>query len=467
MSFPRYPDYKGSGVEWLGEVPVHWGVDRLKASIVTSKNGIWGEEPKGDENDTPCVRVADFDRQKLRVELTEPTIRNVTSREREGRTLNKGDLLLEKSGGGENQPVGCVVMYDDERPAVCSNFVARVQLKPGMVSSYWRYVHAAAYAVRLTTGSINQTSGIQNLDQDRYYNERAAFPPPEEQTAIATFLDRETAKIDALVAEQEKLIALLQEKRQAVISHAVTKGLDPNVPMKDSGVEWLGEVPGHWGCIRLKQLVIESVAGPYGASLTKAMYAPDGYRVYGQQQVIADDFSVGDYFISEEKYEEMRRYTVFEGDVLVSVMGTIGKVAVFPPDAPPGIINPRLIRYRCGDQIQPRYLQSVLMCQKHQEHLLLESNGTTMDGLNMATLGGVPIPTPPIDEQAQILKYLKDQAQEFDPLVSQAQSAITLLQERRIALISAAVTGQIDVRGMAGSSIAPDLIASSDYPVSA
>ncbi|WP_428163311.1 restriction endonuclease subunit S [Diaphorobacter sp.] len=211
MSFPRYPECKDSGVEWLGEVPVHWCVDRLKASIVSSKNGIWGDESKGDENDIPCVRVADFDRQKLRVELMEPTIRNLTSREREGRTLNKGDLLLEKSGGGENQPVGCVVLYDDERPAVCSNFVARVQLKPGMVSSYWRYVHAAAYAVRLTTGSINQTSGIQNLDQDRYYNERAAFPPPEEQTAIAIFLDRETAKIDALVAEQEKLIALLQE----------------------------------------------------------------------------------------------------------------------------------------------------------------------------------------------------------------------------------------------------------------
>jgi type I restriction enzyme S subunit len=148
----------------------------------------------------------------------------------------------------------------------------------------------------------------------------------------------------------------------------------------------------------------------------------------------------------------MRRYTVFEGDVLVSVMGTIGKVAVVPLDAPPGIINPRLVRYRCGDLIQPRYLQSVLMCQKHQEHLVLESNGTTMDGLNMVTLGRVPIPTPPIDEQTQILQYLKLQAQEFDPLISEARTAITLLQERRSALISAAVTGQIDVRGLVSAS---------------
>lgn len=451
MSFPRYPEYKDSGVEWLGQVPEHWEVDRIKASIVSSKNGIWGDESKGDENDIPCVRVADFDRQKLRVELTEPTIRNVTSREREGRTLNKGDLLLEKSGGGENQPVGCVVLYDDERPAVCSNFVARVQLKPGMGSSFWRYVHAAAYAVRLTTGSINQTSGIQNLDQDRYFNERAAFPPPEEQTDIATFLDHETAKIDALVAEQEKLITLLQEKRQAVISHAVTKGLNPNVPMKDSGVEWLGEVPAHWSCIKLKHLVVESVAGPYGASLTKSMYASSGYRVYGQQQVIADDFSIGDYYISEEKYEEMRRYTVFEGDVLISVMGTIGKVAVVPKDCELGIINPRLVRYRCSDRIQARYMQRVLMSSKHQEHLYLESNGTTMDGLNMLTLGRVPVPTPPIEEQTAILQYINQKLAEYDPLICKAEALIALLQERRTALISAAVTGQIDVRGCQGA----------------
>jgi type I restriction enzyme S subunit len=204
------------------------------------------------------------------------------------------------------------------------------------------------------------------------------LPPVGEQQAILGFLDHETAKIDALVAEQERLIELLKEKRQAVISHAVTKGLDPLVPMKDSGVEWLGEVPAHWAVVRLKRLMAESVAGPYGASLTKAMYSSSGYRVYGQQQVIADDFSIGDYFISEEKYAEMRRYTVYEGDVLISVMGTIGKVGVVTADAEPGIINPRLVRYRCNEKVLPRYLQRVLMSQKHREYLSLESNGTTM-----------------------------------------------------------------------------------------
>jgi type I restriction enzyme S subunit len=144
MSFPRYPKYTQSGVEWLGEVPEHWHVDRIKRSITSCQNGIWGNEAQQDENDIPCVRVADFDRQRLRVELLEPTIRNVTQKERAGRVLNRGDLLLEKSGGGEAQPVGCVVLYDDPSPAVCSNFVARLKVAADMNSSFWRYLHAAA-----------------------------------------------------------------------------------------------------------------------------------------------------------------------------------------------------------------------------------------------------------------------------------------------------------------------------------
>ncbi len=217
---------KPSGIEWLGYVPSHWELDRLKHSTVSSKNGVWGDEAKQDEYDIPCVRVADFDRQGLSVKLNEPTIRNVIDSERAGRVLVQGNLLLEKSGGGECQPVGCVVLYDDPTPAVCSNFVARIQTAPGMDSSFWRYVHAAAYAVRLNTRSIKQTSGIQNLDASQYFDEIAAFPPQTEQTEIATFLGRETAKIDALAAEQQRLMELLKERRTALISAAVTGQID-------------------------------------------------------------------------------------------------------------------------------------------------------------------------------------------------------------------------------------------------
>lgn len=448
MSFARYPAYQDSGVEWLGDVPSHWHVDRLKASIVSSKNGIWGDESKGDENDTPCVRVADFDRQKLRVELVEPTIRNVTARERDGRTLNKGDLLLEKSGGGENHPVGCVVLYDDECPAVCSNFVARVQLAPGMDSSYWRYVHAAAYAVRLTIGSINQTSGIQNLDQDRYYNERAAFPTPEEQLAIATFLDHETAKIDALVAEQERLIELLKEKRQAVISHAVTKGLDPSVPMKDSGVEWLSEVPAHWEVTRLKfvahvQTGIAKGKDTSGKSTITVPYlrvanVQDGY-------LALDDVATIDI-----EAEQLSRYQLLPGDVLMNEGGDfdkLGRGAIWTGEVHDCIHQNHVFAVR-PHGVSADWLNHVTGSRYAQFYFMGRSKqSTNLASISSSNIMELPVLVPPANEQASVQEFIKHETARLDALKATAEHAIALLRERRTALISAAVTGQIDVRG--------------------
>lgn len=444
MSFPRYPEYKDSGVEWLGAVPAHWAVDRLKASIISSKNGIWGDDSKGDENDIPCVRVADFDRRRLRVELTEPTVRNVTTKEREGRILNKGDLLLEKSGGGENQPVGCVVLYDDERPAVCSNFVARVQVAPGMDSSYWRYVHAAAYAVRLTTGSINQTSGIQNLDQDRYYNERVTYPTPEEQTAIATFLDRETAKIDALVAEQEKLIALLQEKRQAVISHVVTKGLDPNVPMKDSGVAWLGEVPAHWAVLPLKRVSPQQTVG---IVVNPSEYVSDE----GLPFIYGGDISEG-----QINFMSSRRISVEDsllnaktclkaGDLLTVRVGAPGITAVVRPECEGGNCASVMLVRR--GEFNSDWLCFVMNSRVVRYQVEIVQYGAAQEQFNINHAVEFVIPQPPRAEQDALAGFLLCATARLGNLEAEARTAITLLQERRTALISAAVTGQIDVRG--------------------
>lgn len=222
---PNVP-MKDSGIAWLGEVPAHWAVSRFKASIASAKNGVWGGDAMGDANDIPCVRVADFDRRELTAGKDVPTLRNVTESERQGRLLKNGDLLLEKSGGGESQPVGQVVLYVGEAPAVCSNFVARVELMPGMDSRYWRFVHAAAYASRINVRSIKQTSGIQNLDQGQYFDEPAPFPPPDEQVLIADFLDQRTHLFDVLEDKVRKAIQLLQERRSALISAAVTGQID-------------------------------------------------------------------------------------------------------------------------------------------------------------------------------------------------------------------------------------------------
>ncbi|QOW24695.1 restriction endonuclease subunit S [Lysobacter sp. H23M47] len=221
---PNVP-MKDSGVEWLGKVPAHWNVFRFKQSTFSCQNGLWGADPNG-VDDIECVRVADFNRPTLKVNPDIPTLRAVTEKERSGRLLKRGNLLLEKSGGGENQPVGQVVLYDRDASAICSNFVAKIELAPGMDQRFWNYQHHAAYTARVNVKSIKQTSGIQNLDHHQYLDELAVFPSANEQTGIADHLDRATTRIDTLIAKTECSIELLREHRTALITAAVTGKLD-------------------------------------------------------------------------------------------------------------------------------------------------------------------------------------------------------------------------------------------------
>ena len=221
---PNFP-VKDSGVTWLGKIPAHWDVNRLRATVTGCKNGVWGEE--ADEvHDVICVRVADFDRVQFRVVLDNPTMRSIDPKSAQTRRLEEEDLLLEKSGGGEKQPVGAVVMYDHSKPAVCSNFVARMPVAEGHHPRYLTYLHATLYAARINTRSIKQNTGIQNLDSESYLNESVGLPNGREQRAIADFLDRETARIDTLIAKVETAIRHQREFRTALISAAVTGKID-------------------------------------------------------------------------------------------------------------------------------------------------------------------------------------------------------------------------------------------------
>lgn len=448
MSYPKYQSYKSSGVNWIGDIPSHWHIDRLKRSIISAKNGVWGEEPKQDENDIPCVRVADFDRQSIRVILDEPTIRNVVPSDRVGRVLERGDLLLEKSGGGENQPVGFVALYDDEKPAVCSNFVARIQIRNDMDSSYWRYVHAAAYAVRLNTKSIKQTSGIQNLDASQYFDESACFPPLNEQSGIAAFLDHETAKIDELSMAFEGLIETLKEKRQAVISHAVTKGLDPSVPMKDSKVEWLGKIPQHWETRTIAKASTKITNGFVGP--TRDILVETGIPYIQATHIKKGRINFDEsYFVRPDWSSAHSKSILCEGDVLIVQTGAgTGDV---------GLVSLNEVGYNCHALIivatdkkilHGTYLAILLQSTYGQEKLSSIETGAMHPHLNCGEVKFVEVPLPTLDEQLDIVNFVNDESTKFDSLANEAQRAMDLLQERRAALISAAVTGKIDVRGL-------------------
>ncbi len=221
---PNVP-MKDSGVEWLGKIPAHWELNRLGSTVTGCQNGIWGEEPDG-LHDTICIRVADFDRAGFRVRLDTPTLRSIDPELLKSRRLAQDDLLLEKSGGGDKQPVGAVVTFEHDRPAVCSNFVAKLPIADGHHPRYLTYLHAALYAARINTRSIKQSTGIQNLDSASYLNEAVALPRLGEQRTIAKFLDRETSEVDALIAKVSKAIGHLHEYRTALISAAVTGKID-------------------------------------------------------------------------------------------------------------------------------------------------------------------------------------------------------------------------------------------------
>lgn len=215
-----------SGIPWLGEIPAHWTLGRIKDSVARATNGLWGSEPGESEVDVWCVRVADFDRTNQSVTREKMTYRGIAQEEVKRKHLRRGDLLLEKSGGGEKSPVGFVARFDHADLAICSNFVAVVRLAPEMDSRFWQYVHSSNYSTKLTERSIKQSTGIQNLDQSSYFNEIAAIPPLNEQISIAKYLARKLTIIDETSTASVRAISVLRERRSALISAAVTGKID-------------------------------------------------------------------------------------------------------------------------------------------------------------------------------------------------------------------------------------------------
>ena len=255
-AMPKYDTYKDSGVEWLGDIPHDWKLISLKRTIVGCVNGLWGKDPNS-TNDIIVLRVADFERNKLKINDKKLTVRSIPLKDRCWRLLKKGDLLIEKSGGGDKTLVGCVVLFDKDYDAITSNFVAKMTPKDKFDARFLCYLFSALYSSDVNYRSIKQTTGIQNLDSDAYLSEVAAFPLWRTQVAIANFLDQKTTQIDEAIAIKEKQIALLNEHKQIQVQQVVTRGLDPTVPMKNSGVAWIGKIPEHWQVKRLKFVLDE------------------------------------------------------------------------------------------------------------------------------------------------------------------------------------------------------------------
>ena len=435
-AMPKYEVYKDSGVEWLGKIPHDWTLISLNRTVVGCVNGLWGNEPNG-VNDIVVLRVADFERNKLKINDQKLTVRSIPLKDRYGRLLKNGDLLIEKSGGGDKTLVGCVVLFDKTYDAITSNFVAKMTPKDNFDARFLCYLFSALYSSNVNYRSIKQTTGIQNLDSGAYLSEVAAFPLLPTQTAIANFLDTKTTQIDEAIAIKEQQIALLNERKQILIQQAVTQGLDPTVPMKDSGVEWIGKIPEHWIVKRAKYLFNEI----------------DERSVNGDEELLSVSHITGvtprseknvNMFMAED-YSGSK--TCEKNDLVFNIMWAwMGALGVSDRR---GIVSPSygVFRAKAESTFNPIFLEYLLKSTNYIEHYNKVSTGLHSSRLRFYghMFFDMEMGFPSFEEQNYIIEHVQKESDVIDKALSLQEQQIEALKEYKTTLINSAVTGKIKV----------------------
>jgi type I restriction enzyme S subunit len=440
MSFPRYPKYKHSGVEWLGQVPEHWDVISIKwlSPVKRGASPRPIDDPKyfDDEGEFAWVRIAD-------VSACDGVLKVTTQRLSElGSSLSvkiaTGELFVSIAGTVGKPCLSAI------KACIHDGFVYFPALKIDPRFLYRVFEGGACYA------GLGKWGTQLNLNTDTIGSIRIALPPPDELQPVLSFLDRETAKIDALIAEQQRLIELLKEKRQAVISHAVTKGLNPDAPMKPSGIERLGDVPEHWDVTALKRIaaIQTGVAKGKDHGSRKTITVPY-LRVANVQDGYLDLEEIATINIP---VEDLDRYSLRAGDVLMNEGGDfdkLGRGCVWEEQIAPCITQNHVFAVRPRG-VTSSWLSALIGSNFAQFYFMSRSKqSTNLASISSTNLMELPVIVPPVAEQDLILSFISDQTARLETLRTEAQRAIDLLQERRTALISAAVTGQIDVRDLA------------------
>jgi type I restriction enzyme, S subunit len=434
MSLPRYPEYKVSGVEWLGEVPGHWDVVPFY-SVAKER-----EEPnKGMVEDNLLSlsygRIVQKDisaNDGLLPESFETY-----------QVVRQGDIVFRLTDL-QNDKRSLRTAIVEETGIITSAYLAAMPF--GIVPRYLNHLLRAYDRLKVfysMGGGLRQSMKFSDVKRLPTLS-----PPLAEQQAIATFLDRETGKIDALIAEQQRLVELLAEKRQAVISHAVTKGLNPNAPVKDSGIEWLGEVPKHWGCMPMKYLVqLRSGGTP---SKERRDYWDGSIPWASGKDMKVETLSDTEDHITELAVEQGVATLIEQNSVLVVVRGMI-LARTFPVALTDKkmAINQDLKAVIAGAKLQPAFLAWYLRGTADESLRRLDEAAHGTKALRMEAWTSMDIALPPLSEQADIANFLGRTTSQLDTLTTEANRAIALLKERRSALISAAVTGKIDVRRQA------------------
>ena len=426
--FRPYTEYRDSGVEWLGNIPAHWSAKRLKFLAPARISKI---DTKPDDAVYVGLEHVESWTGRLLLETQPQSVDSVVS------AFAAGDILF-----GKLRPYLAKAARPDF-DGVCSSELLPLRPTPGCIQSFVMYcLLNAAYVSWLD--SLTYGAKMPRVNPNQVGSSRAPLPPESEQVAISAFLDRETAKIDELVARKKRLIDLLQEKRSALITRAVTRGLDSNVPMKDSGIEWLGEIPDHWDLQPLKrispQITVGVVVNP--SSYVRAEGVPFLYGSDIQEGQIVTDVARR---MSEKDSKFLAKSRLRAGDLVCVRVGAPGVTAVVPPELA-GANCASVVIVRHVDSFDSQWLCYAMNSRLVRYQVELVQYGAAQEQFNVAHAVEFFVPLASPVEQTEIAEFLDREIAKIDAFIAKVREAIGHLQEFRTALISAAVTGKIDVR---------------------
>lgn len=434
--YQAYSEYKDSGVEWLKSMPSHWENLSLKYCIKKIIDNRGRTPPTGNIG-IPLLEAKQMDGNAI---FSNSIFEKYISKEAHNKFIRddviENDILFVTVG-----TVGKTNLVPQNSTYTIAQNIVGLRIREDMNPLYFLF-YFRSQEIKAAMNATNKNSILDSIKISDFIQTNICIPHINEQSQIAAFLDHETGKIDGLIEKQQLLIKLLKEKRQAVINHAVTKGLNPSSPMKDSGVEWIGDIPEHWKTRPLKFLC------SYNDEVLPENMHPD----YEIEYVDIGSVSANDGIQKTEKIlycnaPSRAKRVVRDGDVIISTVRTYLE-AIAPINTPPKnmVVSTGFAVIRPNKRLKKGYTSYALRSAGFIKEVIIRSVGISYPAINASDLVNIKTIEPPLDEQKEISLFLDNQTTKIDDLISKAQAAITLMQERRTALISAAVTGKIDVR---------------------
>jgi type I restriction enzyme S subunit len=445
----RYEAYKDSGIEWIGEVPEHWTISRLKniGKLYSGLSGKSGADFNNDEalTNKPFVNFTNVANNKYIVGENFGLV-SMSPEEEQNKVLY-GDLLFLMSSENMEDVGKSALVNHDFGELYLNSFCKGFRIIEKDIEA--RFINYFCNSNAISQIISNEGRGFTriNLRMEGIQNTPLLLPYHEEQKAIANYLDRKTSEIDSLVEKKKQLITLLQEERTAIINHAVTKGIDPNVKLKDSGIEWIGEIPEHWEIGKVKYVTdkIGSGVTPKGGA---EVYELSGIPLLRSQNIYFEGFRLENVaYISQEIHKSMRGSRVIKGDVLLNITGgSIGRCYYVTDEFKEANVNQHVCIVRPNNLITTKFLYYVLSSSVGQLQIDLSQIGGNREALNFEQLKNFFIPLQSISEQLEICSFVENKVSEIEIIIIKAKRELELLEEYKIALISEVVTGKVDVR---------------------